>query len=120
MRCVQPELPGRSSLMAGERRTQRASDGRGAQAAAARAGENAPKILQVPIGLEATGTRREFDSLGNVDVPANKYWGAQTQRSLEHFNIGNDRMPKEVYHAYGWMRTSRCTSGRRARELSPT
>ena len=45
--------------------------------------------------------RREFDSLGQVDVPASHYWGAQTQRSLEHFNIGNDRMPKEVYHAYG-------------------
>src|ERR1700730_12477343 len=61
-----------------------------------------PKILDVPIGLDATGARREFDSLGNVDVPANRYWGAQTQRSLQHFNIGNDRMPKEVYHAYGY------------------
>jgi len=34
-------------------------------------------------------------------VPADKYWGAQTQRSLQHFSIGNDRMPKSVYHAYG-------------------
>ncbi|HEX9541594.1 MAG TPA: hypothetical protein VGA04_25810, partial [Streptosporangiaceae bacterium] len=58
----------------------------------------APTILDVPIGLDATGTRREFDSLGVVEVPANRYWGAQTQRSLEHFNIGHDRMPKEVYH----------------------
>src|SRR6516164_6620460 len=48
--------------------------------------------------------RREFDSLGDVDVPADRYWGAQTQRSLEHFNIGNDRMPKEVYHAYGYVK----------------
>ena len=63
-----------------------------------------PKILNIPIGLDATGTRREFDSLGQVDVPANRYWGAQTQRSLEHFNIGNDRMPKEVYHAYGYVK----------------
>jgi fumarate hydratase class II len=63
-----------------------------------------PKVLDIPIGLEATGTRREFDSLGQVDVPANRYWGAQTQRSLEHFNIGNDRMPKEVYHAYGYVK----------------
>src|SRR5215471_12213392 len=63
-----------------------------------------PKILDVPIGLDATGMRREFDSLGDVDVPANHYWGAQTQRSLEHFNIGNDRMPKEVYHAYGYVK----------------
>jgi len=64
----------------------------------------APKILDLPIGLHATGMRREFDSLGEVEVPADRYWGAQTQRSLEHFNIGNDRMPKEVYHAYGYVK----------------
>ncbi len=56
----------------------------------------APAILDRPIGLYASGQRREFDSLGEVEVPANRYWGAQTQRSLEHFNIGDDRMPKEV------------------------
>src|SRR5262245_31576457 len=68
------------------------------------ANEQAPKILDVPIGLDATGMRQEFDSLGTVEVPADRYWGAQTQRSLEHFNIGNDRMPKEVYHAYGYVK----------------
>jgi fumarate hydratase class II len=68
------------------------------------ANDKAPKILDVPIGLDATGKRRKFDSLGDVEVPANRYWGAQTQRSLEHFNIGNDRMPKEVYHAYGYVK----------------
>ncbi len=68
------------------------------------ANEEEPKILDVPIGLDATGMRREFDSLGDVEVPANRYWGAQTQRSLEHFNIGHDRMPKEVYHAYGYVK----------------
>ncbi len=68
------------------------------------ASTTAPKILDLPIGLEATGIRREFDSLGEVEVPANRYWGAQTQRSLHHFNIGNDRMPKEVYHAYGYVK----------------
>ncbi len=60
-----------------------------------------PTMTAVPIGLNATGTRREFDSMGTVDVPADKYWGAQTQRSLLHFSIGDDRMPKAVYHAYG-------------------
>ena len=64
----------------------------------------APKIVDVPIGLHYEGTRREFDSLGQVEVPADRYWGAQTQRSLEHFNIGHDRMPKEVYHAYGYVK----------------
>jgi fumarate hydratase, class II len=64
----------------------------------------APKIRDIAIGLEASGMRREFDSLGQVDVPADHYWGAQTQRSLEHFNIGHDRMPTEVYHAYGYVK----------------
>jgi fumarate hydratase, class II len=67
-------------------------------------GNGIPAILNVPIGLKATGTRQEFDSMGTVDVPADHYWGAQTQRSLEHFNIGHDRMPKEVYHAYGYVK----------------
>src|SRR6202453_332750 len=66
--------------------------------------DTAPKILDLPIWLAATGTRREFDSLGDVEVPANRYWGAETQRSLEHFTIGHDRMPKEVYHAYGYVK----------------
>src|SRR5271155_434254 len=66
--------------------------------------DEAPKILDLPIGLDATGMRKEFDSLGTVEVPADHYWGAQTQRSLQHFNIGHDRMPKEVYHAYGYVK----------------
>jgi fumarate hydratase, class II len=68
------------------------------------ASDEIPEILDLPIGLDATGVRREFDSLGEVEVPANRYWGAQTQRSLAHFSIGSDRMPKEVYHAYGYVK----------------
>jgi fumarate hydratase class II len=48
--------------------------------------------------------RVEFDSMGQVKVPADRLWGAQTQRSLIHFSIGNDRMPIEVYHAYGYVK----------------
>ena len=81
------------------------------------ASDEAPKILDLPIGLDATGTRQEFDSLGNVDVPADRYWGAQTQRSLEHFNIGNDRMPKEVYHAYGYVKKAAAVVNTRAGRL---
>ncbi|CAM4406675.1 MAG: Fumarate hydratase class II [Legionellaceae bacterium] len=44
-------------------------------------------------------TRIETDSMGKIEVPANHYWGAQTQRSLHHFAIGNDSMPIEVIHA---------------------
>lgn len=58
----------------------------------------------MPIGISATGFRNEFDSMGNMRVPADRYWGAQTQRSLQHFNIGNDLMPKEIYHAYGYVK----------------
>jgi fumarate hydratase, class II len=68
------------------------------------AGQGIPKIVDVPIGLSATGTRRETDSMGAIEVPADRYWGAQTQRSLIHFSIGDDRMPKAVYHAYGYVK----------------
>jgi fumarate hydratase class II len=44
--------------------------------------------------------RRETDSLGAVEVPADRLWGAQTQRSLEHFSIGSDLMPREMIEAY--------------------
>lgn len=46
-------------------------------------------------------TRTESDSMGKIDVPANVYWGAQTQRSLLHFNIGRDVMPPELIRAFG-------------------
>src|SRR6266480_2609737 len=81
------------------------------------ASDEAPKILDLPIGLNATGMRREFDSLGEVEVLADRYWGAQTQRSLEHFNIGNDRMPKEVYHAYGYVKKAAAVVNTRAGRL---
>jgi fumarate hydratase, class II len=44
--------------------------------------------------------RRETDSMGVVEVPADKLWGAQTQRSLEHFSIGHDLIPREMITAY--------------------
>src|SRR5215211_7638760 len=44
--------------------------------------------------------RTESDSLGQVAVPADKLWGAQTQRSLEHFSIGHDLIPREMITAY--------------------
>ncbi len=45
--------------------------------------------------------RVESDSMGEIEVPADKYWGAQTQRSLVHFNIGDDKMPREMIRALG-------------------
>src|ERR1700676_2074244 len=46
-------------------------------------------------------TRLESDSMGKIEVPANVYWGAQTERSLLHFNIGRDTMPPELIRAFG-------------------
>jgi fumarate hydratase class II len=51
--------------------------------------------------VSGTGTRIERDSFGDIEVPADRYWGAQTQRSLENFPIGNERMPSGLIHALG-------------------
>jgi len=59
-----------------------------------------PVLNDIPIGIAATGQRHETDSMGMIDVPADRYWGAQTQRSLVHFAIGDDRMPKRLSRAY--------------------
>ena len=50
--------------------------------------------------VKVMGVRTETDSLGDVDVPSAKLWGAQTQRSLEHFSVGQDLMPREMITAY--------------------
>lgn len=49
----------------------------------------------------ANETRTESDSMGTIEVPAAAYWGAQTQRSIEHFAIGRDLMPNELIRAFG-------------------
>ena len=46
-------------------------------------------------------TRTEFDTMGKVEVPADRYWGAQTERSLAHFKIGGERFPREMIRAFG-------------------
>ena len=46
-------------------------------------------------------TRLERDSMGEVEVPADRYWGAQTQRSLHNFRIGGERFPREMIRALG-------------------
>jgi fumarate hydratase, class II len=74
-------------------------------------------LLDVPIGLWVEGTRIETDSMGEIEVPADKYWGAQTQRSLVHFSIGDDRMPKAVYHAYGQVKKAAAIVNGRAGRL---
>lgn len=51
--------------------------------------------------MSETAYRIESDSMGEMQVPANVYWGAQTERSLHHFDIAQDRIPIEVIHAFG-------------------
>jgi fumarate hydratase, class II len=51
-------------------------------------------------GFSESNMRRESDSLGEVDVPSDRLWGAQTQRSLEHFSIGKDLIPREMISAF--------------------
>ena len=59
----------------------------------------------MPASTESdTRTRLESDSMGQIEVPANVHWGAQTQRSLRHFNIGRDTMPPELIRAFGTLK----------------
>jgi len=55
----------------------------------------------VGTGDAARGTRTERDSMGEIEVAADRYWGAQTERSLHHFRIGDDTMPREMIRALG-------------------
>src|SRR5687768_4551143 len=53
------------------------------------------------LSEEKQKIRNETDSMGAIGVPSDKYWGAQTQRSLHHFDIGDDVMPREMIRAFG-------------------
>ena len=63
-------------------------------------------------------TRRETDSLGEVEVPADKLWGAQTQRSLKYFSIGKDLMPREMIEAYAILKKASANANHADKRLS--
>ncbi len=67
-----------------------------------------------------TEFRRETDSMGAVDVPADKLWGAQTQRSLEHFSIGHDLMPREMITGYAILKRSAAVANHAGGRLNDT
>jgi fumarate hydratase class II len=67
-----------------------------------------------------TASRIEQDSLGPVNVPADKLWGAQTQRSLEHFGIGEDLIPREMIPAYAIVKKAAALVNHRAGRLADT
>ncbi len=69
---------------------------------------------------EPTGpTRSETDSMGAIDVPADRYWGAQTQRSLHHFSIGDDRMPIAVIRGMAILKKAAALVNRDLGKLPP-
>src|SRR5215468_5070867 len=61
--------------------------------------------------------RKEYDSLGEVNVPADKLWGAQTQRSLEHFSIGQDLIPREMITAYAILKKAAAIANHASKRL---
>jgi len=64
-----------------------------------------------------TDFRKEYDSLGEVEVPADKLWGAQTQRSLEHFSIGKDLIPREMIAAYAILKKAAANANHQGKRL---
>jgi fumarate hydratase class II len=74
-------------------------------------------ILAAPKGNQMPDIRRETDSLGDVEVPADRLWGAQTQRSLEHFSIGQDLIPREMITAYAILKKGAANANHDGRRL---
>src|SRR5262244_4249401 len=64
-----------------------------------------------------TNVRTETDSLGVVEVPADKLWGAQTQRSLEHFSIGQDLIPREMITSYAILKKAAAAANHAGQRL---
>ncbi len=64
-------------------------------------------------------TRVETDSMGEIKVAADRYWGAQTERSLLHFNIGYDVMPREMIRAFGILKKAAALVNQALGKLSP-
>jgi fumarate hydratase class II len=71
--------------------------------------QNAPEKIK---------TRIETDSMGQIEVPADRHWGAQTQRSLKYFNIGYDIMPHELIRAFGILKKAAALSNQELGKLS--
>jgi fumarate hydratase, class II len=68
---------------------------------------------------QSAKTRIETDSMGPIEVAADRYWGAQTERSLHHFNIGDDRMPREMIRALGVLKKAAALVNQDLGKLSP-
>jgi len=69
--------------------------------------------------MTRAATRTESDSFGTIEVPADRYWGAQTQRSLENFKIGGERLPASLIQALGLQKQAAAQANIRLGELDP-
>jgi fumarate hydratase, class II len=69
--------------------------------------------------MTAAATRIESDSMGEIAVPADHYWGAQTQRSLQNFRIGGERMPAVLIHAFGLLKQAAAETNMALGDLDP-
>src|SRR3981189_222336 len=72
-----------------------------------------------PAKPAPSGTRTETDSMGAIEVANDRYWGAQTQRSIHHFSIGFDRMPRSVVRAFGILKKAAAEVNRDLGKLPP-
>src|SRR5215207_9715325 len=78
-----------------------------------------PPMTKEATGPRAAGTRVESDSMGEVEVRADRYWGAQTERSLHHFDIGFDVMPREMVRALGLLKKAAALVNEELGKLQP-
>ena len=69
--------------------------------------------------MKDTAYRTESDSMGEIKVPSDKYWGAQTQRSNTYFNIGIEYIPEEVIHALAIVKKASAIANEKAKRLDP-
>src|SRR5260370_28155726 len=76
--------------------------------------KNQPAVKSAPAG-----TRTETDSMGAIEVANDRYWGAQTQRSIHHFSIGFDQIPRSVVRAFGILKKAAAEVNRDLGKLPP-
>ena len=72
------------------------------------------------MNKQSSETRIETDSMGKMEVPADRYWGAQTERSLQHFAIGEDLMPEEVIYGFGVLKKAAALANQQLGKLNET
>src|SRR5271168_82894 len=83
-------------------------------------GKQAAAAKPAPAGTSApSGKRVETDSMGAIEVKNDRYWGAQTERSILHFSIGFDRMPRSVVRAFGILKKAAAEVNRDLGKLPP-